>query len=324
MQLFSIGLLELNDDGTPVLNPDTGMPFETYTNENIEQFARAWTGFRRVQSRGNHEDNDRWDRNRLDPMRIDAAWRDPWPVADLNGGFVGDRFALCSDLPHQSFLKAGAKYILNGGNPLPTLMTDPSKFADEETYPQLLRLEPNQSSSQLYQALAPDANGQFAMTVVLETDIECDGIECDLDTVRTVKIGAVYYELVEKPCVQLAFYEGGKQVNFRENSEFGTMCANPSLPHASEACCRPERYYEQAAIREPGVTFFYEGERVKYDTAKQRVSFGRRSTMFQSVRVSTHQVFLLVYRLWTRFVLLGAQSPIQWNRNYVGRLVASR
>ena len=273
MQLFSIGLLKLNDDGTPEINPETGMPHETYTNEDIEQFARAWTGFRRVQSRGNIEDNDRWDRNRLDPMRIDAPRRDPWPVADLDGGFVGDRLPLCSDLPDQSFLKAGANYRLNGGNPRPTLMTDRSEFADEERYPQLLRLEPNPSSSGLYEALAPDANGKFAMTVVLENDIDCYGTECELDTVRTVKIGSVYYEFVEQPCVQLAFYEGGKQVNYRENADFGSMCANPSLPHAAEACCRSERYYEaRVAIREPGVTFFYEGERVKYDTAKQRVS----------------------------------------------------
>ena len=31
MQLFSIGLLTLNDDGTPVLDPASGLPLETYT-----------------------------------------------------------------------------------------------------------------------------------------------------------------------------------------------------------------------------------------------------------------------------------------------------
>jgi len=33
MQLFTIGLYQLNDDGTPVLDPLTGKPFETYDNE---------------------------------------------------------------------------------------------------------------------------------------------------------------------------------------------------------------------------------------------------------------------------------------------------
>ena len=127
MQLFTIGLLVLNDDGTPVLDK-TGVPLETYTNDHIEQFARAWTGFRRVQARGNYEENARSDGyNRLDPMRVDAEWRDPWPITDLTGGFIGDRYVLCSDLPDKSFLKAGAKYILNGGSPLPTLMTDPDE-----------------------------------------------------------------------------------------------------------------------------------------------------------------------------------------------------
>ena len=44
MQLFSIGLIQLNDDGTPKLDPSSGQPLETYTNEDIESFARAWTG----------------------------------------------------------------------------------------------------------------------------------------------------------------------------------------------------------------------------------------------------------------------------------------
>ena len=40
MQLFSIGPITLNDDGRPVIDPDSGNPLETYTNEDIESFAR--------------------------------------------------------------------------------------------------------------------------------------------------------------------------------------------------------------------------------------------------------------------------------------------
>ncbi|NNC89448.1 MAG: DUF1800 family protein [Akkermansiaceae bacterium] len=43
MQLFSIGLLELNMDGTPVLDVH-GNPVETYTNDDIQQVARVFTG----------------------------------------------------------------------------------------------------------------------------------------------------------------------------------------------------------------------------------------------------------------------------------------
>lgn len=43
MQLFSIGLHELNLDGTPVLD-ENGEPIPTYTNREITAFARAFTG----------------------------------------------------------------------------------------------------------------------------------------------------------------------------------------------------------------------------------------------------------------------------------------
>ena len=57
MQLFSIGLVVLNDDGRPVFDDVTGQPLETYTNEDIESFARAWTGFDRTAARGNYEES---------------------------------------------------------------------------------------------------------------------------------------------------------------------------------------------------------------------------------------------------------------------------
>ena len=44
MQLFSIGLWELNQDGTRKLN-GSGQPIPTYTNSDITQFARVFTGF---------------------------------------------------------------------------------------------------------------------------------------------------------------------------------------------------------------------------------------------------------------------------------------
>ena len=90
------------------------------------------------------------------------------------------------------------------------------RFADLDEYPFLLRFEPDSATSQLYQALAP-VNGNYKMEVILSSDLTCDGVECQLDTVRMVKIGNVYYEFVERPCVQMAFFDGGKQIYLREN-----------------------------------------------------------------------------------------------------------
>jgi uncharacterized protein (DUF1800 family) len=44
MQLFSIGLYQLNPDGTYVTDGG-GRPLETYTNDTITEFARVFTGF---------------------------------------------------------------------------------------------------------------------------------------------------------------------------------------------------------------------------------------------------------------------------------------
>lgn len=46
MQLFSIGYCHLHADGTPVTdNSTTSECLETYTNEEIMEYSRAWTGF---------------------------------------------------------------------------------------------------------------------------------------------------------------------------------------------------------------------------------------------------------------------------------------
>lgn len=55
MQLFSIGLYSLHNNGTRIL--DTGGRFvETYTNDDISEYARVWTGFQSQNPRGNIED----------------------------------------------------------------------------------------------------------------------------------------------------------------------------------------------------------------------------------------------------------------------------
>ena len=54
MQLFSVGLNKLNDNGTPVLD-GAGDTMLTYTNDDIREYARLWTGFESRRVRGNVE-----------------------------------------------------------------------------------------------------------------------------------------------------------------------------------------------------------------------------------------------------------------------------
>ena len=54
MQLFSIVTHQLNNDGSKVIGED-GQPILTYTNDEVSEYARVWTGFRRQESRGNIE-----------------------------------------------------------------------------------------------------------------------------------------------------------------------------------------------------------------------------------------------------------------------------
>ena len=54
MQLFTIGLTKLNNNGTRIRDED-GSPLQTYTNNEITEYAKVWTGFRLQTGRGNIE-----------------------------------------------------------------------------------------------------------------------------------------------------------------------------------------------------------------------------------------------------------------------------
>ena len=65
MQLFSLGLIRLNIDGTPMIGAD-GEPIETYRNVDLTSYARAWTGFQGPPIRGNNDGVY----GRVDPMNV--------------------------------------------------------------------------------------------------------------------------------------------------------------------------------------------------------------------------------------------------------------
>ena len=85
MQLFTIGLYELNMDGTHKMNPETGDAIPTYDNNNIVSFARIWTGWGTQEKRSNIQ-RDSSGANSVDPLKLTSADRDTFPKTSLDGG----------------------------------------------------------------------------------------------------------------------------------------------------------------------------------------------------------------------------------------------
>ena len=257
MQLFTMGLVQLNMNGSPMLDQE-GKAMLTYTNDDIMSLSRAWTGFDLQLRRGNMEG---WD-NRLDPMRIIPDWRDRFPKSDTTYGYIGDSYPLCSDFPSKSFLRRGATYRFLGSSSLPELMSDPADFSTQET---VTRIVLNQTSSLQTLLCNKDETGNciFQNSVTLSHNYNCTGIECEVDTLRVVQVTAnAYYEYVPPPCVNFIFYDDPVKISPRYSTD-KVMCADPRLPVASEACCSIGSNY---AIRNS----LYSGERLSHATAESR------------------------------------------------------
>ncbi len=89
MQLFSIGLYELNNNGTRRLDAD-GNFIATYNNADIREFAKIFTGFGNGDpngSFGNFEEEITEDAVRF-PMRMYDEWHEPGEKYLLNGMVV--------------------------------------------------------------------------------------------------------------------------------------------------------------------------------------------------------------------------------------------
>jgi len=257
MQLFSIGLIDLNLDGTPKLVG--GATRESYTNEHIRSFARAWTGFTRQNIRANFEARDS-NTNRVDPMKIVPEWRDRFPKSNLYGGYLGDGYPLCTDLPVKQFLKKGARYRLLGSSALPELMEDDSRFENR------LVLDAGASPG-LYDKLCAPSSGActFPMNVLIDNNIECTGVECEVDTVRVVSVAGFFYEYIQPACVEQPFFENGVKLN-QNNDNDNPICGNPLLPIATSACCENPMSGTIDAISDNR----YDIERMTFDTMKAR------------------------------------------------------
>jgi len=241
MQLFSIGLWRLNDDGTPLKDAD-GEQVMAYDNDDVATFARVWTGFDRQPTRSNLPlPSGRNTPNVFDPMMIKPSWRDRFPKAKLDAGYLGDRYPLCTDLPPQYFLLKGARYKYIGSN-----SAEGAVFDAWEGVNFIGRFEPVQSTSSLYKALCETNTTTgictFPAEVVLGQMLACDGKECVADRLRSVKIHdpssnkTVWYESIRPPCVRLTFAAGSVYTKAAHLKHYH-QCSDPKAAVASAACC---------------------------------------------------------------------------------------
>jgi len=234
MQLFTIGVHKLNMDGTLLLD-SSGLPILTYDNTDIQNFARAWTGFTEQPSRRNFESMDS-----VDPMRIEGPWRDSFPKMNLDGkGYIGDKVPLCVDLPQYQFLRKGAKYRLLGSSKYPQLHHQPQWWLGAGVEVTGFQLPTGSNLfSRLCNGLAGNCN--FQPEITLTSNLNCVGVECNVDEMRLVRVQSnppVFYEYLRPACVEMAFYRDGKSIwkSLRYGND--SMCANPNLPIARDACC---------------------------------------------------------------------------------------
>ena len=270
MQLFSIGLWKLKEDGSQQLD-DEGKPMMTYTNDDIVTFSRAWTGMTQQKQRWNIENYDgsaTGGRNDLDPMSINPEWRDPFPKLDLHGGYIGDGFPLCADLPSRAFLLNGTRFSYLGIQAgLPDGQLD--SYIWQSYSGAHLVLEDR--ASPLHQRLCSRAPGvqsgacTLTSEVQLMTDLPCHGGECQLDTARVIKLvdGNVtaYFEWQRPACVELPFYADAK-VAVLTNAGARQMCADPATVVAGSCCVD--------ATDDSFGQCHYLQERMTYQTARAR------------------------------------------------------
>jgi hypothetical protein len=239
MQLFTVGLHKLSLDGTPVLGED-GFPLPAYDNDDITTFARVWTGFTIAGSwRSNTESNILGsNKNGNDPMKIKSAWRDRFPKTKLDSGYIGDKYPLCADMPPRPFLAKGATFHYLG-----ECSAEGCSYDEGSHMFNPFQLE---ESSLLYEQLCQVNSGgtcAFPDEVVLDQQLICKGIECNVDYVQGIKIvkGGLtgWYEFIRPPCVRLAFTANNFWSKFSfEQTIPSYQCADPHMAVAAGLCCR--------------------------------------------------------------------------------------
>jgi cullin-associated NEDD8-dissociated protein 1 len=255
MQLFTIGLWQLNPDGTrktTTAADQQGAPIPTYSNEDITAFARVWTGFDFQPSRANMEAKEGLSsHNSVDTMQIKPAWHDRLPKTKLDGGYLGDRYPLCHALPPRHFLRAGAAYVLTGAASMEGEYFDKQGFAQDGSHGRF-RPDPAPGVSALHAALCArpaaaagsNSNCTFPSAVTLASALACHGIECEVDAVRSVKVYdptsrlTRWYRYRAPPCARLTFAQESRYTSMKQiNQRSFHQCADTAAPVAGVMCC---------------------------------------------------------------------------------------
>ena len=256
MQLFSIGTVLLNDDGTVVTDAD-GVAVESYDNADVMDGARVWTGFVRRPERLNVEQDNTNRKNMLDPMEIEPNKRDVFPKIDLFYGYLGDGYPLCTELPPRHFLATGARFDYMGSR-------NPAWHANDGTVSPLTL----GADSELFAELC-SRNGDkcaFPLRTTLGRHLACVGIECSIERVTIVRLvdgkQSAFYEYTPPPCVQLAFYNDGRVADHRNGAD-EVVCADPAAAEAGATCCT-------SSGREVGVACLYAAEYLSYTGLEAR------------------------------------------------------
>ena len=275
MQLFTIGLVQLNMDGTPVVDVNGTIP--TYSSDDILSFAKVWTGFNRNVKRANVETFN--EQNKFDPMRLDASKRDRFPKTNLAKGYIGDYYPLCTDLPAKAYLSVGSKFILLGSSSNPEVK--------QRTATQITQTLTVSNGSSLYNKLCkPSQSGQcsYPSVVILDSNLACVGLECSVDATQVVRVGSVFYEYVRVPCVEHPFVTSAIKVS--RNSTFDlSFCVDPLLPVASAACCIKGVLESSEKVATPACLI--PGEVMTRNNAQTRcASIGRELCTYQIVNAT--------------------------------------
>ncbi len=277
MQLFSIGLWNLNEDGSQSLDAD-GIPQPTYTNDHIVAMARVWTGMDYQSHRGNKEiQRGIATTNYIDPMQIKPEWKDRMPKINLEGGYLGDSYPLCSELHDQHFLTKGAKFILTGSVSLEG--SDYDSATPESGVGRRGRFAPDPSASALYAELCrPDSNDggrcSYPTEVVLSQNLNCHGGECNAGAVRVVQVNdpvaarTMYYTYVSVPCVRLALFQGGRAAKYGDDDS--VQCANPASRVGVSLCCEAGDPTTLLDLPSYGPQCLFASEKMSYAVAEQR------------------------------------------------------
>ena len=240
MQLFTIGMHKLRNDGSRVLESN-GNPVRAFTNDDIVEYARVWPGFESRALRGNIENV--YGTNNVDPMRINTEYRDVFPKMGLDRKYNGDGVPLCANLPAKHFLKKGATYRLLGRSPAPLLMSDPKVWLSDKLAKRT-KLQPNGANSLYFKLCGNLSTSTCALKpiIILNANLGCFRTECSVDTVRVVEVGnGIYYEYVPLPCVYQAFYQNAKMI-VCSREWWDLTCADPRIHIASAALCVNETW----------------------------------------------------------------------------------